>query len=101
MGISVGKISLYVVGGGFSPNHTLPICLDCGTDTTSLLEDKFYLGARKPRIKGEALLEVIKEFVEAVKEVFPKCLIQFEDFQSESAFSILDRFRDEVIIIIN
>ena len=40
---AVGKIGLYVAGGGFHPDHSLPAQLDCGTDTQSLLDDKFYL----------------------------------------------------------
>lgn len=43
MGISVGKVSLYVSGGGFHPEHSLPVCLDLGTDRKELIEDKFYL----------------------------------------------------------
>lgn len=43
MWCAVGKIGLYVAGGGFHPDHSLPAQLDCGTDTKSLLEDKFYL----------------------------------------------------------
>ncbi len=40
---AVGKIGLYVAGGGFHPDHSLPAQLDCGTDTEKLLNDKFYL----------------------------------------------------------
>lgn len=40
---AVGKIALYVAGGGFHPDHSLPAQLDCGTDTEKLLNDKFYL----------------------------------------------------------
>lgn len=40
---AVGKIGLYVAGGGFHPDHSLPAQLDCGTDTQTLLDDKFYL----------------------------------------------------------
>lgn len=43
IGISVGKISLYVGGGGFHPEHSLPVVLDVGCNREELREDKFYL----------------------------------------------------------
>lgn len=33
------------------------------------------------------------EFMEAVKEVHPEMVVQFEDFDSEKAFNYLDRYR--------
>jgi hypothetical protein len=42
MGIPLGKIQLYVGGGGFHPEHSLPALIDNGTNTKSLIEDKFY-----------------------------------------------------------
>ena len=54
MGISVGKIALYVAGGGFSPDHSLPVVLDCGTNRKDLLESSFYLGTKRPRIQVNA-----------------------------------------------
>ena len=41
-GIPLGKIQLYVAGGGFHPEHSLPATIDNGTNTKSLIEDKFY-----------------------------------------------------------
>lgn len=32
MGISIGKISLYVAAGGFAPENSLPVVIDAGTD---------------------------------------------------------------------
>ena len=42
MGIPLGKIQLYVAGGGFHPEHSLPAIIDNGTNTKSNIEDKFY-----------------------------------------------------------
>ncbi|KAF9071612.1 malic enzyme, N-terminal domain-containing protein [Rhodocollybia butyracea] len=39
MGISVGKLSLYVAGAGIRPRSTIPICLDFGTNTQKYLDD--------------------------------------------------------------
>jgi len=97
MGISVGKISLYVTGAGFNPERSMPVVLDCGTDTKEVLDDEFYLGEKKPRIHGAEHLEIVREFCLAVKDKWPHCLIQFEDFKTPDAFAILDSLRDEVL----
>jgi hypothetical protein len=43
IGISIGKVALYVAGGGFHPEHSLPVVLDVGCNRQELLEDKFYM----------------------------------------------------------
>lgn len=49
IGISIGKVALYVAGGGFHPEHSLPVVLDVGCNRPELVEDKFYLVSdRKP-----------------------------------------------------
>jgi len=97
MGISVGKVSLYVAAGGFAPHNALPAMLDCGTDRKELIEDKFYLGERAPRLRGEEHLAAVEELCTAIARRWPGCLIQFEDFQTDAAFTILERLRDKVL----
>jgi malic enzyme len=44
MGISIGKLDLYVAAGGFHPRRVLPVVIDVGTDSEKNLADKNYLG---------------------------------------------------------
>ncbi|BDA50170.1 NADP-dependent malic enzyme [Coccomyxa sp. Obi] len=97
MGIPVGKIQLYVGAGGFHPEHSLPAQLDVGTDNKDLLDDKFYLGNKKHRLDGEQHMAVVEEFCLAAKDKWPDCLIQFEDFPTDKAFAILERFRNKFL----
>ena len=39
--------------------------------------------------------EFMDEFMDAMKEVFPNLLVQFEDFSTDNAFKYLDRFREK------
>lgn len=38
--------------------------------------------------------EFMNEFMQAMKEVFPKLLVQFEDFSTDNAFKYLEVFRN-------
>ncbi len=96
MAISVGKLALYCAGAGIHPAQTLPISLDVGTNNEDLLGDPMYLGYREPRLRGDAYLALVDEFVSAAKNVFPKLVIQWEDFRKDNALSILDRYRQAI-----
>ncbi|KAF8133627.1 hypothetical protein EV363DRAFT_1397048 [Boletus edulis] len=81
--ISIGKLDLYVAGAGIKPSSTIPICLDLGTNTQRYLDDPLYIGM-------DAFMD---EFMQAMSDVFPKLLVQFEDFSTDNAFRYLDRYR--------
>jgi len=94
MGIPIGKLALYCAAGGVAPHRVMPVVIDVGTNNQSLLEDPFYLGLKRPRLEGAAFFDVVDEFVEALYSRWPDALIQFEDFSSDNAKTLLDRYKD-------
>ena len=96
MGIPTGKLSLYTACAGIPPELTLPIVLDVGTDNETLLNDPMYLGMRHRRVRGADYQAFIDQFVSSVMRVFPRAVLQWEDFLKENAITQLARFRNRL-----
>lgn len=84
----------YCAAGGIAPHRVLPVVLDVGTDNEELLEDPFYLGVQKKRMRGPEYFHLVDEFMAAVRYRWPNVLVQFEDFDSSVAQPLLDKYRD-------
>jgi len=97
MPIAIGKLALYTVGAGIHPAQCLPIDLDVGTENSALLDDPLYLGMRQRRLRGTDYFDLLDELVDAIAQVFPRALVQWEDFANANAFAVLDRYRRRVL----
>ncbi len=96
MAIPTGKLAVYTAACGIHPVLTLPVSLDVGTDNPALLADPLYLGYRAPRLRGAEYDALVEAFVTGVEEVWPGCVIQFEDFKQANALRLLDRYQGRV-----
>ncbi|KAI8064590.1 malic enzyme [Gongronella butleri] len=97
IGIPIGKLQLYVSAGGIDPRKTLPIILDLGTNNEKFLADDFYLGLRQRRSDDAEFYASVDRVLQAVRNVYPDILIQFEDWSSEHAFGLLEKYQHELL----
>ncbi len=97
MPIAIGKLALYTVGAGIHPAACLPLDLDVGTDNRALLADPLYLGVRQSRLRGDPYFALLDELVEAIARVYPRALVQWEDFANQNAFAVLSRYRRRIL----
>ena len=113
MGIPIGKLDLYTVCAGFDPSKTIPLIIDAGcsgpegnTDRLVIRDSPQYTGMRQARTTHKSAQgtlvnsayygenNVIEEFMKAATELFgQRCLLQFEDFNSNDAFPLLAECR--------
>lgn len=96
VGISAGKVAVYVAAGGIDPARALAVVLDVGTNRESLLEDPLYLGNRHPRVDRATYDRFISLYVETAGRLFPRALLHWEDLAAGNARRILERYGDEL-----
>eukprot|EP00929_Paragymnodinium_shiwhaense_P011178 TRINITY_DN11662_c0_g1_i2.p1 TRINITY_DN11662_c0_g1~~TRINITY_DN11662_c0_g1_i2.p1 ORF type:complete len:674 (-),score=117.00 TRINITY_DN11662_c0_g1_i2:389-2410(-) len=117
MGIPIGKLDLYTVCGGVDPHRVIPVILDvgCGDESKNtahltIRDHPRYTGLKQDRVlhKSEAGTMVnscyygkdsmIMEFMKAATDLFGEaCLLQFEDFNSNDAFPLLEEYREQFL----
>ncbi len=96
MGIPIGKSNLYVAAGGIHPAYCLPVLIDVGTNNEGALADPLYIGIKKHRLTGDAYNDIVERFVQGVRRVFPRALLQWEDFGKHHAFDLLHGYRNRI-----
>lgn len=94
IGAPISRLALFTGLGGVDPATCLPVTIDNGTDNENLLKDPIYVGVRHRRVKGDAYLELLDEFLNAVKQRFgPSVLIDVENMSWDNQSKLLSAYR--------
>jgi len=93
--IAIGKLAIYTAAGGIDPARVIPVMIDVGTNRESLRNDAMYPGNRHARIRGQRYDTFIDSYVKTVARLFPRALLQFEDFAPGNARRIVDKYRTQ------
>src|SRR5579862_6484852 len=94
--ISIGKLAIYTAAGGIDPTRVVPVMLDVGTNRSSLLNDPMYPGNRHARVRGDRYDAFIDAYVKITSKLFPKAMLQWEDFGPGNGRRILEKYRGQV-----
>lgn len=94
--VSIGKLAIYTAAGGVDPTRVIPVMLDVGTNRESLVSDPLYIGNRHARIRGQQYDAFIDEYINVVTRLFPKALLQWEDFAPINGRRILEKYSDRI-----
>ncbi|MFK8026552.1 MAG: NAD-dependent malic enzyme [Gammaproteobacteria bacterium] len=97
MGISIGKLALYVACAGIHPSQCLPVMLDVGTNNEEYLNDDLYLGIHQKRSTGDEYYDFVDEFIQVSRQLYPNVLIQFEDFLTPRAYSLMNKYKHKTL----
>ncbi len=96
--VAIGKLAIYTAAGGIDPTRAIPVMLDAGTNRESLLSDPMYSGNRHVRIRGARYDAFIEEYVRVAAKLFPRALLQWEDFAPGNARRILEKYGGRMCI---
>jgi malate dehydrogenase (oxaloacetate-decarboxylating) len=94
--VSIGKLAIHTAAGGIDPTRVIPVMLDVGTNRESLLSDPMYIGNRHTRIRGKRYDGFIDAYVKAATKLFPKALLQWEDFAPGNGRRILEKYQNRI-----
>ena len=94
--VSIGKLAIYTAAGGIDPTRVIPVMLDVGTNRESLLIDTLYIGNRHERIRGDRYYAFIDEYIRVIRKLFPKALLQWEDFAPSNGRRIVQKYREQI-----
>jgi malate dehydrogenase (oxaloacetate-decarboxylating) len=94
--VPIGKLAIHTAAGGIHPRRVIPVMLDVGTNRESLLGDPMYIGNRHARIRGKRYDAFIDAYVRVVSKLFPKALLQWEDFSPRNGRRILQKYRERI-----